>query len=160
MQLTTNTRAFIEAEQYSSFILLNLHDGLLPGSFYRNVSDFGNGTTLHIKTIGTVTLRKRLRILLSSTTRSKPVKFSSPLLNTRVMLGTSLMTFVKTVRTLIVCLPNALRNLPVLFRKFSRRTSSLLALRFMLPPTVPLILTALLIRLFLPERTTFLLSPS
>jgi hypothetical protein len=38
MQLTTNTRAFIEAEQYSSFILLNLHDGLLPDSFYRNVS--------------------------------------------------------------------------------------------------------------------------
>jgi len=58
MQLTTNTRAFIEAEQYSSFILLNLHDGLLPGSFYRNVSDFGNGTTLHIKTIGTVTLQE------------------------------------------------------------------------------------------------------
>lgn len=58
MQLTTNTRAFIEAEQYSSFILLNLHDGLLPESFYRNVSDFGNGTTLHIKTIGTVTLQE------------------------------------------------------------------------------------------------------
>lgn len=58
MQLTTNTRAFIEAEQYSSFILLNLHDGLLPESFYRNVSDFGKGDTLHIKTIGTVTLQE------------------------------------------------------------------------------------------------------
>lgn len=58
MQLTTNTRAFIEAEQYSSFILLNLHDGLLPGSFYRNVSDFGKGDTLHIKTVGTVTLQE------------------------------------------------------------------------------------------------------
>lgn len=58
MQLTTNTRAFIEAEQYSAFILLNLHDGLLPESFYRNVSDFGSGDTLHIKTVGTVTLQE------------------------------------------------------------------------------------------------------
>lgn len=58
MQVTSNTRAFIEAEQYSSFILMNLHDGLLPDSFYRNVSDFGSGTTLHIKTIGTVTIQE------------------------------------------------------------------------------------------------------
>lgn len=58
MQLTTNTTAFIEAEQYSKFILLNLHDGLLPGTFYRNVSDFKGGDTLHIKTIGTVTIQE------------------------------------------------------------------------------------------------------
>ena len=58
MQLTTNTRAFIEAEQYSSFILLNLHDGLLPDSFYRNVTDFSSGDTLHIKTVGSVTLQE------------------------------------------------------------------------------------------------------
>lgn len=58
MQLTTNTRAFIESEQYSKFILLNLHDGLLPESFYRNVSDFGSGETLHIKTVGTVTIQE------------------------------------------------------------------------------------------------------
>ncbi len=58
MQLTSNTRSFIEAEQYSDFILLNLHDGLLPGSFYRDVSDFGSGDTLNIKTIGTVTLQE------------------------------------------------------------------------------------------------------
>lgn len=58
MQLTTNTRAFIEAEQYSQFILLNLHDGLLPESFYRNVADFGSGDTLHIKTVGSVTLQE------------------------------------------------------------------------------------------------------
>lgn len=57
MQLTTNTRAFIESEQYSKFILYNLHDGLLPMSFWRNVSDFGSGETLHIKTVGTVTLQ-------------------------------------------------------------------------------------------------------
>jgi len=58
MQLTTNTRAFIEAEQYSSFILLNLHDGLLPDTFYRNVTDFMSGDTLHIKTVGSVTLQE------------------------------------------------------------------------------------------------------
>lgn len=43
-----NSTAFIEAEQYSSMILRNLHDGMLPGVMYRNVSDFGSGTTLHI----------------------------------------------------------------------------------------------------------------
>lgn len=58
MQLTTNTRAFVEAEQYSDFILLNLHDGLLPDTFYRNVADFMMGDTLHIKTIGSVTLQE------------------------------------------------------------------------------------------------------
>lgn len=57
-QLTSNTRAFIEAEQYSDFILMNLHDGLLPTSFYRDVADFMSGDTLHIKTIGTVTLQE------------------------------------------------------------------------------------------------------
>ncbi len=56
-QLTTNTSAFIEAEQYSKFILLNLHDGLLGEQFWRNVSDFGTGTRLHIKTIGSVTVQ-------------------------------------------------------------------------------------------------------
>lgn len=58
MQVTTNTRAFIEAEQYSDFILMNLHDGLLPGAFYRNVTDFGQGDTLHIKTVGSVTIQE------------------------------------------------------------------------------------------------------
>lgn len=57
MQLTTNTRAFIEAEVYSDFILTNLTDGLIPETFYRNVSDFGSGETLHIKTIGEVTVQ-------------------------------------------------------------------------------------------------------
>ena len=58
MQLTSNTRPFIESEQYSSFILLNLHDGLLPESFYRNVTDFSSGDTLHIETVGSVTLQE------------------------------------------------------------------------------------------------------
>jgi len=56
-QNTGNSTSFIEAQQYSSFILENLHDGLLPGTFYRNVSDFGSGTTLNIKTIGSATVQ-------------------------------------------------------------------------------------------------------
>jgi len=35
-----------------------LHDGLLPETFYRNVGDFGSGSTLHIKTVGTVTIQE------------------------------------------------------------------------------------------------------
>ena len=58
MQLTTNTQAFIEAEQYSSFILTNLHDGLMPSMWYRDVGDFGSGETLNIKTIGTATIQE------------------------------------------------------------------------------------------------------
>lgn len=57
MQLLDNSRAFVESEVYSQFILRNLHDGLLPQSFWRDVADFGSGTTLHIKTIGTVTIQ-------------------------------------------------------------------------------------------------------
>lgn len=56
-QNRANTQAFIEAEQYSAFILRNLNDGLLPGQWFRNVTDFGSGTTLHIKTIGSVTIQ-------------------------------------------------------------------------------------------------------
>lgn len=52
-----NSTAFIEAEAYSAFILRNLNDGLLPSTFYRNVSDFGSGSTLHIKSIGAVTVQ-------------------------------------------------------------------------------------------------------
>lgn len=47
-----------ELEQYSSFILMNLHDGLLGEQFYRSVSDFTHGTTLNIKTVGSVTLQE------------------------------------------------------------------------------------------------------
>lgn len=56
-QTTVNTQAFIEAQQYSNFILSNLHDGLLPGQFYRNVSDFPHGTTLNIKVVGAATIQ-------------------------------------------------------------------------------------------------------
>lgn len=57
MQTTANTTAFIEATQYSKFIIENLHDGMLPDAFTRDVSDFGSGTTLNIKTVGTATLQ-------------------------------------------------------------------------------------------------------
>jgi len=57
-QLTGNTTAFIEAQQYSQFILDNIHDALLPEGMWRDVSDFGTGTTLNIKTVGTVTLQE------------------------------------------------------------------------------------------------------
>lgn len=49
--------AFVEAQQYSQFILDNLHDVLLPEGMWRDVSDFGSGQTLNIKTVGTVTLQ-------------------------------------------------------------------------------------------------------
>ena len=56
--ITSQTnRSFIEAEQYSKFILENMKDGLLPENFYRNVSDFGSGETLHIKSIGEATIQ-------------------------------------------------------------------------------------------------------
>ena len=56
-QLTGNTTAFIEASQYSQFILENLHDYLLPEGMWRDVTDFGSGTTLNIKTVGSVTIQ-------------------------------------------------------------------------------------------------------
>lgn len=56
-QNRANTTPFIESEKYSAFILRNLHDGMLPGSYFRNVTDFGSGTTLHIKSVGTVTVQ-------------------------------------------------------------------------------------------------------
>lgn len=54
---TENTTAFIEAQQYSKFILENLYDGLLPDTFTRDVTDFGTGTTLNIKTVGDVQIQ-------------------------------------------------------------------------------------------------------
>lgn len=56
-QTTANSSAFIEAEQYSNFILMNLHDGLLPETLYRNVTDFPAGTNLNIKVVGSATLQ-------------------------------------------------------------------------------------------------------
>lgn len=53
-----NTRAFVEATQYSQFILRNLEDGILPNTFFRDVSDFGMGDTLNIKSVGAATIQE------------------------------------------------------------------------------------------------------
>lgn len=52
-----NTTAFIEAQQYSAFIVENLPDMALPEGFARDVSDFASGTTLNIKTVGSRTIQ-------------------------------------------------------------------------------------------------------
>lgn len=57
-QYTGNSTAFIESQQYSTFIQRHLNDGLLPGSFWRNVSDFPAGSTLNIKSIGTASIQE------------------------------------------------------------------------------------------------------
>jgi len=54
---TTNSAAVIEQEVYSRFIVENLHDGLLPDSFSRNVADFGSGERLNIPVIGSATVQ-------------------------------------------------------------------------------------------------------
>ncbi|MEK0326161.1 MAG: hypothetical protein QQN63_10715 [Nitrosopumilus sp.] len=54
---TSNSTAVIESEVFSNFISTNLNDGMLPGVFYRDVSDFGTGTTLNIPTIGARTIQ-------------------------------------------------------------------------------------------------------
>lgn len=56
-QNRADTQAFIEAQQYSQFILDNLYAFMLPDGMYRDVSDFASGTTLNIKTVGTVMLQ-------------------------------------------------------------------------------------------------------
>jgi hypothetical protein len=56
-QTSLNTLAFIEAQQYSKFIIDNLHDGLMPSGWYRNVTDFPSGTTLNIKVVGTAQIQ-------------------------------------------------------------------------------------------------------
>jgi len=52
-----NTTAFIEAQQYSAFIVENLPDMALPEGFARDVTDFASGTTLNIKTVGSRTIQ-------------------------------------------------------------------------------------------------------
>lgn len=54
---TTQNSAFIDAQVYDTFILDNLHTYLLPEGWWRDVSNFGSGTTLNVKTIGDVTIQ-------------------------------------------------------------------------------------------------------
>lgn len=55
---TQTNRSFIEEQQYSTFILENLYDSLLPAQFWRDVSDFSAGETLNIKTIGETVIQE------------------------------------------------------------------------------------------------------
>ena len=57
MLTTAQNSAFINAQVYDTFILDNLHSFLLPEGMWRDVSMFGDGTTLNIKTIGEVTIQ-------------------------------------------------------------------------------------------------------
>jgi hypothetical protein len=58
MAITSSSNtAFIEQQIYSQLVLENLHTGLLPDMFFRNVTDFGSGDTLNIPTVGTVTIQ-------------------------------------------------------------------------------------------------------
>lgn len=54
---TTQSASFIDAQVYDTFILTNLPAYLLPEGMYRDVSMFGNGTTLNVKTIGATTIQ-------------------------------------------------------------------------------------------------------
>lgn len=54
----TNADAFNDAEKYSRFLVKALPEIMLPGGMYRNVSDFADGSTLNIPTVGTVTLQE------------------------------------------------------------------------------------------------------
>ena len=57
-QNTVNSTAFIAQEIYSRFLVENLPEILLPEGFTRDVSDFSNGDTLNIPTVGSVTLQQ------------------------------------------------------------------------------------------------------
>lgn len=55
--ITTNTSPLIKAQVYSEFMLEQLKDGYLPESLHRDVTDFGDGDTLFIPTLGETVLR-------------------------------------------------------------------------------------------------------
>lgn len=67
-QTTMNTPAFINDEVYSSIILEQLTDQLLPIDFSRDISDFQKGTTYNIKTLGDVEIQE--------VTENTPIVFS------------------------------------------------------------------------------------
>ena len=57
-QTTFNTQTFINDEVYSTIILEQLSDQLLPVDFTRDISDFQKGTTYNIKTLGDVEIQE------------------------------------------------------------------------------------------------------
>lgn len=56
-QNTTNTRAFIESEIYSSMILRVYDEYMLPEQFYHNIAEFDRGDSYRIPSIGAVQLQ-------------------------------------------------------------------------------------------------------
>lgn len=54
--ITANTDPAIRAQVYSEILFENINEGFLPGGLHRDVSDFGDGTTLYIPSMGDVTL--------------------------------------------------------------------------------------------------------
>ena len=57
-QQISNSSAVIRDDVYSQFLIENLAEIMLPEGMARDVSDFGDGTTLQIPTVGTVTLQE------------------------------------------------------------------------------------------------------
>lgn len=57
-QQISNSSAVIRDQVYSQFLVENLAEIMLPEGMARDVSDFGDGNTLNIPTVGTVTLQE------------------------------------------------------------------------------------------------------
>lgn len=53
---SSNTTPAIRAQVYSEVMLETVKDGYLPDGLHRDVTDFGDGTTLNIPTLGEMTL--------------------------------------------------------------------------------------------------------
>ncbi|MDY0087124.1 MAG: hypothetical protein RBS78_01000 [Coriobacteriia bacterium] len=54
---TANQAPLIKSAIFSEFILEHINDGFLPEGIHRDVSDFGDGTTLYIPVLGETILR-------------------------------------------------------------------------------------------------------
>ena len=54
---TANQSPLIKAQVYSEFMLEQINDGFLPDGLHRDVSDFGDGDTLFIPTLGETVIR-------------------------------------------------------------------------------------------------------
>jgi hypothetical protein len=55
--VTTNQSPLIKAQVFSEFLLELIVDGFLPDGLHRDVSDFGDGTTIYIPVMGDTVLR-------------------------------------------------------------------------------------------------------
>lgn len=55
--LTTNSQATIRAQVYSQVILDTIHDGFLPVELARDVSEFQDGTTFNVPSLGDFIIR-------------------------------------------------------------------------------------------------------